>query len=710
MIDIYGAAQRQSKQVLVRDSFGLLQEWFAVLKRRRKVFCITLGVLVGLLSGFLIFMTKSYTSDATIIVGSDRQPDSGDAPTSLPILNALMVVSGIQSGETYAELMTEAPVAQSVINKLGLKVTAKTLLAHVKAEPVNNTSIIRISTTWSDPKTSAQIANGFAHAFIDRERALVMDQADTAAHFLTAELPAAAKRQNLAEHALSVFQKRHQVADMNTQAQATIAALTALDVKTGQLQLDRRQAAAELRSDNAQSQTVAATTSGAQSISPNPVVQQLRTQLADVQTQLGQAEKTYTDRHPTVIALKHQQDQLEQEIAQQPATIVSSSSTVPNPTYQQLVQQSAGYRTQIASDDAGLSETAAQRSVLLRQIRQLPDVTLALTTLQRNAKQAEAVYDALQQRLSDAMIAHSTAISDATITAEAAPKDAVSRPSRALVLLIGLLVSLILALTVVAVLDYLDRRSRSEEDIHAAFGRHVLGVLPDLTKADDQSLPWLRTMALESVLKLVRSLWFSGMPDIRSIAFTSRGVGDGKTTIAINAAWTLAEMKQRVLLIDGDLRRPTLHKLLGVPNELGLSDVLSRDASFAQCVQPTGIRGLDLLTSGTPSVAPGRLLQAADFDALLREAKERGYERIIVDLPAVLPVVDAATIAGKLDATILVLSAVTADARSASDVVSYIENLGIRNLAGLVVNRVRRDADTGVQYYVGLEQTPLALR
>jgi capsular exopolysaccharide synthesis family protein len=709
MIDIYNLARRHSKQPYVRDSFGLLDEWFAVLKRRRKVFFMTLGVLGVLLFGFLILMAKSYTTEASVIVGSDRQPDSGDAPTSLPILNALMVVSGIQSGETYAELMTEAPVAQSVIAKLGLKTTPKMLLSHVKAEPVNNTSIIRISATWSDPKTSARIANAFAQSFLDRERSLVVNQADTAANFLATELPAAGHRQNEAERALTLFQKRHQVADMNTQAQATIAALAALDVKSGQLSLDRRQAQAELRSDAAQSQTVVATTTGGQSVAPNPVVQQLQTQLANVQAQLGEAERAYTDRHPTVIALKRQRNQLQREITQEPATIVSASSSVPNPTYQQLVQQSAGYRTQIASDDAGLAETASQRRALLRQIRQLPDVTLALATLERNAKQAEAVYGALQQRLNDAMIARSTAISDATITAAALPEDAVSRPSRALVLMVGVLISLIIAVTVVAVLEYLDRRSRTEEEIHAAFGRHVLGVLPDLSNADEQSLPWLRTMALESILKLVRSVWLTGRPNIRSVAFTSRGVGDGKTTLAINTAWTLAEMKERVLLIDADLRRPTLHKLLNVPNELGFSDVLSGTASFGDCIRSGWIRGLDLLTSGTPSVAPGRLLQAADFDALLTEAENRGYQRIIVDLPAVLPVVDAATIAGKLDATIIVLSADRTDARSAGDVVSYVENLGIRNVVGMVINRVRRD-DTEAKYYASVDEAPLALR
>jgi capsular exopolysaccharide synthesis family protein len=708
MMDVYSAALGMPHKPPVRDGFALLQECIGIFKRRKRPFFIVLGSLLGLLLIITVTTTKSYTSEASVIVGAARQPDGRDAPTNLPILNALMIVSGIQSGETYAELMTETPVARQVIRRLGLATSDRALLSRVSVEPVNNTAIIRIAATWSSPQMSAKIANAFASTFIEHEQNLVAAQADTAVRFLSAEMPIAARRQRVADSALSEFQKRHQVADMSTQAQATINALTALDVKTGQLELDRRQASAELRTDVAQTSGIRQTTSGSESLSPNPVVQELRTQLAQIETQLGAARKIYTEAHPTVVALKNQAQQIEQEIAREPATVVSGTSVVPNPTYEQLSEQAAGYRTQIASDQAGLSEIAAQRKALLGQIRLLPDETLQLAELERNARQAEAVYGALQQRMSDALVAKSTAISDVTITEAADPADAVPHPSRLAILLIGALVSLILASTLIAVLEYVDRRARSEEEIRAAFGRHVLGVLPDLNPNDEEALPWLRAMALESLLKLVRSIFFSSRRDLRSIAFTSPRAGDGKSTLAINVAWTLAEMQESVVLIDGDLRRPMLHKLLNVTNESGLSDVLSGASTFKGSVRRTSIRGLDVLTSGTPLAAPALLAQSRELDVLLRDAKEMGYRRIIIDLPAVMPVVDAAAIAEKLDGTILVVSAVTTSAEFVGEAVSYIEGLGI-GLLGLVVNRVRRDAGPDAQYYMGTQGAPLAL-
>jgi receptor protein-tyrosine kinase len=453
-----------------------------------------------------------------------------------------------------------------------------------------------------------------------------------------------------------------------------------------------------------------ATTAGSESSAPNPVVQQLRTQLADVETQLGAARRTYTEKYPLVVSLESQHARLLQEIAQQPATVVAGTSMVPNPIYQQLAQQSANFRTQVASDNAGLAELSMQRKQLLAQTKTLPDTTLRFSALQRDAKQAEAVYDALQQRMSDAMVAKSTAIGDVTVTQQASADDAVARPSRVMTLAIGLIVSLMLAGSLVALLEWLDRRPRGEEELRASFGRHILGYIPDLAWSDQQSRPTLEAMAFESLLQIVRSLQVSAARGARSIAFTSPGAGDGKSTVTVNMGRALAEFEGPVLLIDGDLRRPVLHKLLHVENELGLSDILSGRATLAESIKTTSTPGLDVVTSGMPVNSPAQLLQSADFKAVLADAEARGYRLVMVDLPAVLPVVDAALLADKVDGTVLVVSADTTGTRSTRDVISYVKSIGIDNLLGLIVNRVRRESPGENGYYLTTAARPLALR
>jgi capsular exopolysaccharide synthesis family protein len=712
MADIYRTALTTSlKASHSNNASALMNEVAAVARRRWKVFAIAMGSMLALLLLFTITTKKTYTTDAGIIVGMAKQPtQTPDSATNLPILNALMVVSGVQSGETYAELLTESPVARSVIDTLNLNMTPRELLNHIKAEPINNTSMIRISATWSSPQMSAQIANGFANAFVDRERSLITSQADSALQFLTKEMPDAARRQKIAEAAMIQFEKSHHAADIGAQATATLASLNSVEARIGQLMLDRRQQAAQLKADDTQMASMQATTAGSESQAPNPVVQQLRTQLADVETQLGAARRTYTERYPLVVSLEAQHARLLQEIAQQPATIVAGTSTVPNPIYQQLSQAEANYRTQIAADDAGLTELGVQRKQLLTQTKSLPDDTLRFSALQRDAKQAEAVYDALQQRMSDALVAKSTAIGDVTITQQASADDAVAKPSRVMTLAIGLIVSLILAGSLVALLEWLDRRPRGEEELRASFGRHILGYIPDLSWSDQQSRPTLEAMAFESLLQIVRTLQCSNGRGARSIAFTSPGAGDGKSTVAVNMGRTLAEFEGPVLLIDGDLRRPSLHKLLHVENELGLADLLGGKAKFAESVKATSTPNLDVITSGIPVSSPAHLLQTSDFKAVLKEAEERGYRVVIVDLPAVLPVVDAALLADKVDGTVLVVSADTTGSRSTREVISYVKSIGIDNLLGLIVNRVRRESPGENGYYLTAAARPLALR
>jgi capsular exopolysaccharide synthesis family protein len=683
----------------------------AALKLRRKVFLITLGSLLAVLVLFVITTPKRYTSEASIIVGMGRQPNTGDAPTNLPILNALMIVSGIQSGETYSELMTQSPVARDVITRLGLNATPNELLSAVKAEPVNNTSIIRLTATWATPDRSAEIANGFADAFIDRERDLVAGQATAAIGFLSQEMPAAAKRQHTAEAALTAFERQHQMADESTQTSATVTALTSLDVKAAQLKLDERQASAQLKSDAQQLAATGATAAGSESTAPNPVAENLKTQLAQVETQLGEARRTYTERHPTVVALEQQESELRREIAREPGTIVSASSTMVNPVYQQLSQQAANYRTEIAADQAGLSELAAQRKTLLTQMRALPDETVQFSALQRNAKEAEAVYSALQQRMNDAMIAKSTAISDVTITQRATPADAIARPSRMLMLALGFLLSLVLAAAVVAVLELLDRRQAGELAIRADFGPNVLGAIPDLSIGEgNEALPSLRAMTLESMLQIVRLLRYSNRKPIRSLAFTSPRPGDGKSTVAVNIAHTLAELDAPVLLVDGDLRRPSLHRLLKVNNELGLADVLKGDAGLEESIRKTGIPGLDVLTSGLPVNNPVQLLHTPALQQVLIDAEILGYQTVIVDLPAALPVVDATVIAEKVDGTVLVVSTDKADGDVVRETLTMLERSGVNNVLGIIVNRVRRDTTSdGADYYLRTTGSPLAL-
>lgn len=144
--------------------------------------------------------------------------------------------------------------------------------------------------------------------------------------------------------------------------------------------------------------------------------------------------------------------------------------------------------------------------------------------------------------------------------------------------------------------------------------------------------------------------------DVQTILVTSSIPGEGKSTTAANLGVVFAQEEKRVLMIDADLRKPTLHYAFGVFNVIGLSSVLTRKNAFYDAIQETTVAGLNLLPSGPIPPNPAELLASKTMDALFEELKKL-YDIIIVDAPPVLPVTDAQILSNKCDGTLLIANA-----------------------------------------------------
>jgi uncharacterized protein involved in exopolysaccharide biosynthesis len=454
-----GQAPRPSAEA--PSEFEWSRLWRAFSRRRRTFAFVAIATFLAV-AAYTLFAPRTYTTHVHLIAGNGNGTTTSDsqANTTLPLLNALLAATGVQTSETYAELFQENPVAQEVIQQLNLSMTPGELLAHVKVAPIVNTTILDLAVTWGNPEMSAKVANAFAGAFVDRERSLVGTQADQAIKTLSAQVPDAQATAARAETALTQFEARNDMADLQTQTQNTMNAAAALDAKISATQVDQRQAQAQLASLTSQLGNVGPTVNGQTSVSPNPVLAQLQQQLATATVQLQVAEQQYTDQHPTVIGLKSQVAELQREIARTPPTVVAQANTMPNPVFQQINGQAAVARAQIASDAAELSQLNHQKSDMQPQLSALPGKATQLLELQRQAKLAEDVLTALQQKLNDASISKTTALSDVTITAPANPLEATVKPNRMLDLIIGVFLSLIVGAVVTLLIFVFDSRVR----------------------------------------------------------------------------------------------------------------------------------------------------------------------------------------------------------------------------------------------------------
>ncbi len=667
--------------------------WRTIVRRRSTVLQIFVGFVVLMVVGTLVW-PKQYTAEIKLIPGNSSTVPGTSPDSELPVLNALMLSGGVQSAETYAELFKETPVAQRVISQLHLNVGPRDLFAHVVVKPITNTSILSVSVTWKDRATAAAIANTFGQAILDRQRDLVSSSARAAIDSLKTQLPEAQARMNDAHSKLAQFETEHRIANIDEQTQATITNMATLDSKIGQVQADRQQAQAQLASTQAQMSGMTPTIVGSSTTAQNPVVAQLQTQLTQVDVQLRQAEQQYTDQHPEVIALKAQEQQLKDAIAHQQATVVSGQSNIPNPVYQQLMQQATQFRSQVAADTAQVEELQRQSKAMAPALAALPAQTAELADLQRTAKATEDVYSALQQKFVNAQVAAETALSDVTITQPALPSQVLVRPSLLLNFIISLVLGAVLGVTGALLLDYLDNSIKDEHEVEEELSLPQLGAIPLVQLRNGEPIvPWVKALALESFLQLVTNMKYATDVQLRSVAVISPQQGDGKSTIALNIALALNEIEGPVVLIDGDLRRPSLHAKLRMPNERGLSDVLVGAASLDEAVQIDERSGLSVLTSGTATPNPLKLLESAKFDALLEELYKR-YQTVVFDAAALVGNVDSAVLARRVSGTVLVVSHGSTDLREASGAMKRLQRMGVRNVLGFVLNRTEpRRAD-----------------
>ena len=189
---------------------------------------------------------------------------------------------------------------------------------------------------------------------------------------------------------------------------------------------------------------------------------------------------------------------------------------------------------------------------------------------------------------------------------------------------------------------------------------------------------------------------------IKTLAMTSANVSEGKSTVTDNVAVVWAQTGQRVLLIDADLRRPTLHTTFNKSNQEGLTTILTSGTNsidLRQIVQPSGIENLDILTSGPVPPNPAELLNSQRMKTLIESVKSV-YDMVIVDVPPMLEVTDTQVLSHYLDAIVLVVKQGQTQKLAVKRAVELL-NLAHANLLGYVMNDVNTDGDAGYGYGYG---------
>jgi len=272
------------------------------------------------------------------------------------------------------------------------------------------------------------------------------------------------------------------------------------------------------------------------------------------------------------------------------------------------------------------------------------------------------------------------------------------KPNKPLNIALGIIIGLVVGVGLAFFIEYLDTSVKTIDDVERSLQSPVLGVIPQnvgLVLEEGVDSPHA-----EAYRVLRTNILFSRKDEkLNTIAVVSAGAGEGKSTTVFNLASVFAQSKQRTLIVDSDLRRPTLHKMLGVNNNLGLTNYLMKQNTLEEVIQTTDLPTLDFLASGKlPSSSLG-ILSSAQMKDLINDLKRR-YDFVFFDSPPIMGVSDASILASEVDMTLQVIQYRRYPQPMNIRAKQLIEKVG-GNLVGIVLNNINMSQDESYYYYSG---------
>lgn len=332
--------------------------------------------------------------------------------------------------------------------------------------------------------------------------------------------------------------------------------------------------------------------------------------------------------------------------------------------------------------------------------------TNAYRTLQREVETNQASYQGLLQRLKEINVAGSVATNNLMIVDEAQPPLEKHKPNLLTNLAFASLLGLLLGMTIAFLREFLDDSIKDINDLERQTQLPILGIIPGVREKDPRKMAQLaltepRSTLAESFRTLRTTLRFKlrEANGSNTLFVTSSRANEGKTTASINLSSTYAHSGNRVLLIDADLRNPSLHKIMGTPETNGLTSYLSGEIGIAELAQTSNVQNLDIIPAGQTSHDPAELLSNRRMQDLLQVAAEN-YDMVIIDGPPILGLADAMILASLATLTVIAVDSSNTRTTTITNALKRLRQSGL-SVTGLLLNKVTDASDLGYEddYY-----------
>ena len=557
-----------------------------------------------------------------------------------------------------------------------LRAVAGVVSGGLSVEPVRNSRLVRINYDSPSPEFSARVANAIAEGFIASGLERRFGASSYAKTYLEDQLKLTKAKLEESERKLVSFAQQEGLVSTGENGQSLATQnLTQLNAALANAQDQRIRAQARWR--QASSGAMPADMIGNSNIRP------LQQQRAQLQGQYQLKLQTFKPDYPDMQQLKGQIDELDRQIAAENGSVRASVR--------------AEYEAAAAQERMLMGQIATLRTEAL----DVDGRSIQYNILKREVDTNRELYDGLLQRYKEVGVAGDVRSNNISIIDRADVPDGRFKPNLALNLAIGMLLGGMLGVLAAFLLEFLDDTIKTPEDVEQKLKLAVLGVIPKLGQKESVAVAIRdpRSTFAEAYRSVRTALQFAtdhGVP--RTLLVTSAGPGDGKSTTALTLAHKFTQLGKRVLLVEADLRNPSLHRTFGQRDQkIGLSNLLAGACTMAEATVDSDDPLLKVILAGPLPPNPAELLSSSKLVSLLTVAGER-YDQIIIDGPPVLGLADAPILANAMEGTLVVISSATTKIGAAQAALKRLLAARARIVGGLLTKYDARAAGYSYGY------------
>lgn len=663
----YGDPAAWSEPADGQSSFDLATYWGLLRKHRFLILACFLGMLL-LGTAATLLMTPIYTAKATLQIDreSARVFDAED------VTPRESMIQGEEFFQTQYGLLRSRSLAERVVENLGLagsdealrglgvepppatgtaadRIAARRALAlravqaGLSVTPDRGSRLVAVGFDNPNPVVAARIANGFAENFIQANLDRKFESSGYAREFLEERIAQTKVRLEEAERQLVAYAANQQIINVgqvgeganSEEGTRSLVSSNLVALNSALSEAQARRVAAEARWRSARSTPLMTLPE----VLGNPSIQRLTEQRAQLDSEYQQKLSIYQADYPEMVRLRAQIEEADGQIETIASNIRSSIQS------QYVIS---------ANEERSLQ---AQVNGLKGDVLDLRDRSVQYNILQRELDTTRTLYEGLLQRYKEVGVTGGVTANNISIVDQATPPVKPSSPNLLINLSLAALFGLGLGILAALALEALDETVATPDDVERKLGVPVLGVVPLLEKGQSTSdaLADVRSGFSEAYYSLRTALQFStpdGAPS--SLLVSGARPAEGKSTTAYAVALNLSRVGKRVLLVDGDLRNPSMHRVIGVENERGMSNLLSGSADLASVVQRTREDNLFFIPCGPLPPNPAELWGGDRLRQFLSEARNN-FDHVVFDGPPVLGFADAPLLAASVQGVLFVL-------------------------------------------------------